>query len=681
MKKRKIVFLLVVFCVIFLGFRMVGALENDSKLLKKRINGVYAVTKYDDMFHLFYLDMYTFNGEVSYCIELGVDVTTSVYNSTSDFSLSKLSLDKVDYVKSLIYFGYGYEEHTDYKYYMATQELIWEYLKGVEIEWTNELDFYGKRINIDKYKNDIMRLVDGLDLRGYIHDMDVNIGQLVDITDVSNNLQYYDVISGEHSKAKIDGNMLYINFDDNYVGEETIVLKRKRYYENDSKLFYKDDSKKFISRGDIDEKIELSFNVSGLGISFYVMDMLLVDKNNQYNYEGISFGLYNEDYELIDVLYCNSEKLFIDNMVYGKYYVKQISTNDAYIMNNKIYSFVFDENFNDAVKLEVIPLVKRLEVTNLFNDNGVMRKEEGSLFEVYNKDGSFYKSFVTDSEGIGFVDLPFGEYIIKQNSGKEGYYLVDDFHVSVNKTGGNVLKYTLINEMVGTKLVINSILDDDLLREENIYYKIFDVNNNRYLMYGDVDIFENRDGQVVVPVKIGYGEYVIEVINNSKKYDESEKNINIKIDGSSDLKVVDGEFFVGVDFYYEFSKGEVIVNSLSSDLDIIEGVLYEVYSDNSVIYRGISNDEGVVKINNLLYGEYCLRQKNISDEYYLNEEEVCFYLDESVLELEVVNKKRDTKYIEVPNTLSDRKSIKKILVLSILLMGGSLYKLKKVKSS
>ena len=100
-----------------------------------------------------------------------------------------------------------------------------------------------------------------------------------------------------------------------------------------------------------------------------------------------------------------------------------------------------------------------------------------------------------------------------------------------------------------------------------------------------------------------------------------------------------------------------------------------------MIYRGISNDEGVVKINNLLYGEYCLRQKKISDEYYLNDEEVCFYLDESVLELEVVNKKRDTKYIEVPNTLSDRKSIKKILVLSILLMGGSLYKLKKVKSS
>lgn len=685
MRKRKKVFLLFVVCVIFLSFRIVFASEDDSKLLKNRVDGIYAVTKYNGIHHLFYLDMFTLNGEVSYSIELGVDVTTNIYNSTTDFSLSNLSLDKLNYIKSLIYFGYGYEGHTNYKYYMAVQELIWEYLEDVEIEWTDELDFFGKRINIDKYKNDIMKLVNGyykgFDLRGYVNNMDVNIGQLVDITDVSNNLECYEVINGKHSSAKIVGNMLYINFNDDYVGEEKVILKRKDYYGYNSKLFYKDGSKKLISRGDINEKIELSFNVNGLGLSFYVMDKILIDKNNQYNYEGVSFGLYNEDYELVDILDCGKEKIFVDNMIYGKYYVKQISTNDAYLLNDKIYSFLFDENLNDAIKLEVIPLIKRLEIIKLYNNNGTLIEEEGALFEVYNKDGSFYRSFITNNEGGGFIDLPFGEYIIKQKSGKEGYYFVDDLSINVNKNSEYELKYTLVNEKVNTNLVINSIIDNDLLNEDNIFYKIFDVNNNVYVIYEGDDIFENNDGQVVIPVKFGYGEYVIEVINNSEKYVENEKNINIKIDDSSDFEVVNGELFLEVNFYYEFGKGEVIINSLSSDLDVIEGALYEVYSDDTLIYRGISNDDGIVKISDLEYGRYCVRQIDAGDEYYLNDEEVCFYLDKTVLNLEIVNKRRNTKYIGVPNTLSNKKSLKKMLVLSILLMGGSLYKIKKVNNS
>ena len=55
---------------------------NDSKLEKNRMEGYYAVAKFNGEEHLYYLDMYTLNGVVSYCVELGKGITTDWYHST-----------------------------------------------------------------------------------------------------------------------------------------------------------------------------------------------------------------------------------------------------------------------------------------------------------------------------------------------------------------------------------------------------------------------------------------------------------------------------------------------------------------------------------------------------------------------------------------------------------------------
>ena len=61
--------------------------------------------------------MYEMNGRVSYCIDLGVDITTSIYHSTNDFSISYLSNDQIEYISSISYFGYKYDGHDDSESY------------------------------------------------------------------------------------------------------------------------------------------------------------------------------------------------------------------------------------------------------------------------------------------------------------------------------------------------------------------------------------------------------------------------------------------------------------------------------------------------------------------------------------------------------------------------------------
>ena len=100
-----------IFLVIIIGifsFKMVKAGINDSLIKKNRIDGVYAVTRLDGKDRIFYLNMYTLNERVAYCIEIGVDIDTDIYNSTYDFSVSGLSNEQIEYIRNISYFGYGY---------------------------------------------------------------------------------------------------------------------------------------------------------------------------------------------------------------------------------------------------------------------------------------------------------------------------------------------------------------------------------------------------------------------------------------------------------------------------------------------------------------------------------------------------------------------------------------------
>ena len=153
---RRLKVLIVVLLIIVLSFGvvMVKAGSNDSVIEKNRMDGIYAIAEVRGEEHLYYLNMYTLNGRPSYCIELGVDISTDIYNSTYDFSISNLSEGKIKFIKDVSYFGYGYNNQNDYRYYMASQEIIWEYLNGVDVEWTDVLDINGNRINIDSYKTD-----------------------------------------------------------------------------------------------------------------------------------------------------------------------------------------------------------------------------------------------------------------------------------------------------------------------------------------------------------------------------------------------------------------------------------------------------------------------------------------------------------------------------------------------
>lgn len=780
-KIRNVICMLLLIILIF-NITMVDAGSNDSRIERNRVDGIYAVTNIDGVSRIFYLNMYTLNGRISYCIELGVDITNDIYNSTYDFNVSKLSEEQFIYIKNVSYFGYGYNNHNDIEYYMAAQEIIWEYLGSEDVYWVNVMDIDGDRINIDNYKEEIVTLVDdyneGINLEDYVDSMVVTIGDELVLNDIYDNLKYYDVVVGKNSSIEVIGDELHIKFNTDYVGEDIIKLVRKKVYDYDTLLYYQGDSQKLISNGNIGDVLEFKFNIIGKDIKIQLKDSVDIKHNNQFNYSGIVYELFSDDYNYYGRFESDKDgNIVINNMPYGRYYIRGIGVNNAYYFENvDNYFNFFDDNI---IYLDVHPVINNIRILKLYGDENNLISEVGIIFEIYNKDGSFYTDLVTDNEGIGEVSVPYGQYIIKQKTSSYGYKKVDDFSVDARKKQSSPISYTLVDEMIKTNLVINAINEEkEFVLENGISYRI--KMNGEYIKVDEKVEFSSIDGVMEFPIKLGYGDYIIEIINNSKNFWSDVEKIEFSINDNSNFWVKDNELWLYVDinfidrfgnvkintfleemiyvdnsYYYDYKelgnvsfsvianedivvnenivykngdivdsfitdvngeylldklyfgnyclvmederscfevnnekqleiklrsdlkKGSVIVHNLSSDLENIMGTIMELYNNiGQVIYIGVTNEEGIINIKDLAYGDYCIKEKSIKEDYLLNEDEFCFSVNKNeFIKLEVINKKVGKKIINVPNTSSDKKSIKKlVLLVCLVLFGGIIYK-------
>lgn len=765
-----------------LQVRLVKAGSNDTVLKKNRVDDIYAVVKIDGVSRFFYLNKYTLNDKVSYCIELGVDINHDIYNSTSDFSLTNLTIGQINYIKNVSYFGYGYKDHNEIEYYMAAQEIIWEYLSGLSVGWVKGMDETNGTINITKYRTEIVRLVNkqtkkiNLD-KVYNEGMEVNSGEELSFVDSNKNLENYDVVKSDNYNAFVDNNNLYIKFNESFSGDVEVVLERKKIYGYDSMLYYQGISQKLISNGNVDDKIILKFNIKGNNVNFKLVDSVEILHNNQFDYSGIEFEVYDSNNVLVDSILCDSDGNFsINNLVSGNYYLKQIKTNDAYIESEGIYYFEVDDK-NVVQNIEVIPLVTEVELIKFYGDVGNLERENEVIFDIYNKDGTLYKSEVTNEDGIINVDLVYGEYLVKQRNSSVGYEKVDEFWIDARMKRDEKLVYTLVDEAIKVNFSINSLNKmDEYIVEDGISYKI--KKDGEYLGV-DTFEFENFDGKLLLPFKLGYGDYEIEVINNSNNYTRDDLKFNFVIDDNSNFLFKDNDLYLELNVYYDEIKKDVLVQSyeeivkyvdnsfyyelvnmgdvnlelfaedniaingeviyakndkvmdvitnnegkflikelylgsyclvgdvkvcfevknedeikidyvlylekndvniknLTSDLDVIMGTSMELLNkDGQVIFIGVTNEEGVIKVSDLAYGKYCLKERSVGSEYLINDEVFCFDVKDKIVELEVVNKKSDKKLISVPNTYSDKRLVEKLVVLVFLMIGGIIYKIK-----
>lgn len=777
----------------------VDAGENDSTLVKNKVDNIYASVVLNGQSRLFYLNMYEMNGRVAYCIELGVDITTNIYNSTNDFYRTSLTNGQNNYIRTVSYYGYGYSGHSDYRYYMAAQELIWEYLSGVEVEWVQGTVTSNTKINIDSYKNKILSLFSDYNKTPAIYwsnGGEVRLGEELILKDYASVLGEFEVVSSGHSNVSIDGNNLKIKFNDSYLGKEEITLQKRLFYNYKSSFYYYGTSQKLISNGNIENILaKYTFNIKGNSFNGIVLDKdtLKNEALGEATLEGAVYELSDQNGNLIGTYETDSNGRFVvDDLLNGKYYIKQLEASRGYLVNDKIVEFELSEDGME-VTLEQKVISNDIEIMKVYNnEDGDCYPEANVSFLVYDSRGNLYKEVATDNEGMIRLWLPYGKYIIHQDTSNYGYDRVDDFEIVVFEVMDDSVRYDLVNNLIKTKLkvITKNIKSGELFMLKDFSYRIKKKGSSSYLQVNGNDTFTTgNDGVLVFPMLLSYGDYVLEQVNVPKGIILNKERVEFSISDKSSFLVDDGNLLLEVEYFNEvmlgninivaneevfltqnnkysyvkknrkdilfslianenivvnnkiiynngdeiasvttnedgqafiygiylgnyclidnstnqkqcfvlentsieqtlvekdleftvgLEKNDLVIKNLSDSGDVISGSIFLVIDkDGTLIYRGITNDEGIIKINNLVHGEYCFYQDSVNDLYQINKNKECILVNKDV-NVNFYNDKKHEKKVLVPNTFSDNKNILNLSFVIVIFIGIGVFIYRKI---
>ena len=155
---KKIIMCLLCILAFIIGQNTVQA-EQAYISLGAEIPGIrlYLKTPTVEKYKKMYQIINETTNELVYCVEPGVTLKDGYFEAyqSLDFFDIDLTSEQWNYARTIAYYGYGYQERTDIKWYAATQIMIWQTVEpDSEFYFTDTLN--GNRI--EKYEKE-MRII------------------------------------------------------------------------------------------------------------------------------------------------------------------------------------------------------------------------------------------------------------------------------------------------------------------------------------------------------------------------------------------------------------------------------------------------------------------------------------------------------------------------------------------
>lgn len=447
---KKIYILL--FILLFLPFD-IFALEEVT-LQREQVPDVWFTrTGGGKPYESYYFENYSVNGQVVYCIQPSVIITTNNYIGENGFSYSPYS-DAINQKLELIgYYGYDYPGHQTLKYRMATQALIWELANGQTVEYYTKRYGYGDYIDITNERNEINRLVNNHDKKPSFNGktVDIIVGQEMFLEDNSNVLSDYEIVSNDNLEAKMQENKLYVK--PLTPGNLSVKLKRKKHDNLITKVYKGDnDNSQQIGLFRVPEEIidvDITAKCGQVELTHFDVDT----RNNTSispfgTLVGAEYGIYDLEGNLITKLVIDSQSKAQSAkcLNYGNYYVQEILASEGYQSDiNKYYFKVTDENYDIKMNIYSKIISKDIIITKKYLINQNLMPEKNIVFGIYDLNDNLIFQTETNEFGVSIINLNYGSYKLKQLTTTSGYDKVEEILLTTNQFYSDTIKYDLIN--------------------------------------------------------------------------------------------------------------------------------------------------------------------------------------------------------------------------------------------
>ena len=405
-----------------------------------------------------------------------------------------------------------------------------------------------------------------------------------------------------------------------------------------------------------------------------------IGKNNEI--KNISFGLYaKEDVVsssgtvipadgLIEIITLDENEAATANtdLPFGSYYIKEIATDEHYILSDIQYPFTFKYAGQDTETVEIKvndgkPIENKLIYGSVsgkkIDENGEVLG--GALIGIFKADETEFTkehaimTATSEKDGsFSFAKVPYGKWIVREIEAPEGFVL-DDTSYEVN-IGENeqVIEVEITDEYIHGNIELTKVdadyPDNKLTGATFEVYK--DVNGDGKLDDGDelIGNLEETATGIYEMKELLYGKYLVRETKAPEGFVLDKGVYSVFIEKDETTYKVENK--AGVGFINEAMKGNLKIKKTSSD-GKVEGFTFRVTGVNGYDSTFTTDKNGEISVDGLRIGEYTVSEvsDNVSAGYILPaDKKVTVKVGETV-EIEMHNELRDT-----PKTSDDRKT-------------------------
>ena len=405
-----------------------------------------------------------------------------------------------------------------------------------------------------------------------------------------------------------------------------------------------------------------------------------IGKNDEI--KNISFGLYaKEDVVsssgtvipadgLIEIITLDENEAATANtdLPFGSYYIKEIATDEHYILSDIQYPFTFKYAGQDTETVEIKvndgkPIENKLIYGSVsgkkIDENGEVLG--GALIGIFKADETEFTkehaimTATSEKDGsFSFAKVPYGKWIVREIEAPEGFVL-DDTSYEVN-IGENeqVIEVEITDEYIHGNIELTKVdadyPDNKLTGATFEVYK--DVNGDGKLDDGDelIGNLEETATGIYEMKELLYGKYLVRETKAPEGFVLDKGVYSVFIEKDETTYKVENK--AGVGFINEAMKGNLKIKKTSSD-GKVEGFTFRVTGVNGYDSTFTTDKNGEISVDGLRIGEYTVSEvsDNVSAGYILPaDKKVTVKVGETV-EIEMHNELRDT-----PKTGDDRKT-------------------------
>lgn len=363
---------------------------------------------------------------------------------------------------------------------------------------------------------------------------------------------------------------------------------------------------------------------------------------------NIQFGLYAAEIltaadgttiptdGLIETQYCseNGAITFNSDLPFGKYYVREISADEHYILNGEKFEVTFEYQGQETAVVEIVfnngtaidnEMIRGKisgEKVNLEEPDEKLANALIGLFSVDTVDfiaENAYITAVSDNKGaFAFENVPYGTYIIREIAAPESFVLNENsYHVTISGDG-EVIEMTVTDKPIYGNISLTKV--DAEYPDNKLSGAVFDIyydsNNDVKFDENDelIDTLNESETGVYTRMHLRYGGYFIKEKTAPEGFLLDENVYYVFIEEDEANYTIENE--AGVGFANQPIKGNVeLLKVDASDIRVIlSGAEFTVYTDSNKNGELDENDEiagimtenenGTYRLEEVRYGQY-----------------------------------------------------------------------------